>query len=90
MSVFSKLAIGMLAVGLVAGVAQAQLTILNGGFETPTIDDNIAGGANGTAGTWTAPIDFDNWVESGSTMGANVSMVVDGAQNMYWNDPVGA
>ena len=64
------------------------LEVVNGSFETPMLDDAIANGSPGVLGSWASIVNFDGWVETGSA-GANVIMVADGNQNMYWNDAQG-
>ncbi len=61
--------------------------VVNGGFEAPTIAEAVAAGASGDGSTWAAHFDVPGWVDS-EWSGYNRSMVVDGSQNFFWNDPV--
>ena len=61
-------------------------SIVNGSFESPTIDEAIAMGNPGYPGVWADNVHIDGWL---GTAGVNKLMVVDGNQNLYWNDPQG-
>ena len=65
----------------------SEPTIVNGSFESPTIDEAITAGSPGQAGTWADNVHLDGW---NGRAGANKVMVVNGRQNLYWNDPQGA
>ena len=68
-------------------VLQGATLINDGSFESPTIDQAIAMGSPGQAGLWAGNVQVSGWL---GTAGLNKGMVVDGNQNLYWNDPQGA
>lgn len=61
----------------------AEVTIVNGSFESPTIAEVIAKGGAGQPGLWAGDVCFNGWVGKG---GANRVMVVEGRQNFFWGD----
>jgi hypothetical protein len=66
----------------------SELTVVNGSFESPTIDEAVAQGNPGEANEankWADTLRCNGWV--GSKGGVCREMVVDGNQNFYWYDP---
>jgi len=77
---------GSLVLGGTSAFSTQAPLIINGSFESPTIDEAIAAGSPGLSGIWADNVSLNGWL---GMAGVNKLMVVDGNQNLYWNDPQG-
>lgn len=68
---------------------EPESVLVNGSFESPTIDQAISDGAEGEPGEAAWFVSVAGW-EHSEEPGLNRAMVVDGTQCFYWNDPVNA